>query len=87
MSAAGVKTVFPLAVHLGEILDMREENQHFMESPFLSNLGGRGPQWDRQGKSFTKPFNLTLAAVFLTLDLYLLSHVERLGISEKVRSP
>ena len=48
---------------------------------------GRGPKFDRQGKSFTKPFNLTLAVTFLTSDLYLLSHVKRLEISEKAVLP
>ena len=53
----------------------------------LHQVCGRGPQCDRQGKSFTKPFNLTLAVVFLTSELYSLSHVESLEISKKAVLP
>ena len=53
----------------------------------LHLLCGKGPQCDRQGKSFTKPFNLTLTVTFLTSELYWLSHVERLEILEKVVLP
>ena len=53
----------------------------------LHKLCGRGPQCDRQGKSFTKPCNLTVAVVCLTSDLYSLSHVERLEISKKAVLP
>ena len=87
MSAARVKTVFPLAVHIGGY------NGHGWKVNFSRNTPPhkcceRGPQWDRQGKSFTKPFNLTLAVVFVSSELYLLSQVERLRISEKaVLSP
>ena len=42
---------------------------------------------DRQGKSFTKHFNLTLAVTFRTSDLYFLSHVERLKILKNAVLP
>ena len=83
VSAARVKTVFPLAVHLGGYNGHWGKVNISLPTP-LHHCCGRGPQWDRQGKSFTKPFNLTLAVVFIPSELYLLSDVERLGISEKV---
>ena len=84
--AAWVKTVFPLAVHLGAFTRYGGKVNISQHVP-LHKLCGRGPQCERQGKNFTKPFNLTLAVVFLTSELYWLSHVERLGISEKVGIP
>ena len=87
MSAARVKTVFPLAVHLGGYKGHGGKPNISRNAP-LHQRCGKGPQWDRQGKSFTKPFNLTLAVVFVSSELYLLSQVERLRISEKaVLSP
>ena len=50
----------------------------------LHELCGRSPMCDRQGKSFTKPFNFTLVVDFIISALHLLSHVKRLGILEKV---
>ena len=50
-----------------------------------SLLGGDS-EWP-PGKNFTKSFKLTLAVVFLTSDLYLLSQMERLGIPKKVLLP
>ena len=84
--AARVKTVFPLAVHLGG-LTPSGGNVNISQHVPLHQLCGRGPQCDRQGKSFIKPFNLTLTVVFLTSDLYLLCHVERFEISKKVVLP
>ena len=84
--AARVKTVFPLAVHLWGFTRSEEKVKISQPAP-LHKLCGRGPQCDRQGKNFTKPFNLTLAVVFLTSELYWLSHVERWDISEKVVLP
>ena len=86
VSAARFKTVFPLAVHLGGYIRCVGKVNISPHVP-LHKLCGRGPQCDRQGKNFTKPFNLTLAVVFLTSELYWLSHVERWDISEKVVLP
>ena len=86
VSAARFKTVFPLAVHLGGYIRCMGKVNISPHVP-LHKLCGRGPQCDRQGKSFTKTFNLTLVTVFLASEQYLLSHVERLGISEKVVLP
>ena len=84
--AARVKSVLPLAVHLGGNVGHWGKvtiSQHVL----FRQLCGTGPQCDRQGKTFTKSFNLTLAVVFLTSELYWLSHVERLEILEKVVLP
>ena len=78
-----VKTVFPLAIHLGGHSRCGRIVKILRNTP-LQYLCGRGPRWDRQGKNFTKAFYLTLTVVFLTSELYLLSQVKRLGISEKV---
>ena len=86
VSAARVKTVFPLAVHLWGFTRCAEKVNISQPAP-LHKLCGRGPQCDRQGKNFTKPFNLTLAVVFLTAELYWLSHRESWEISEKVVLP
>ena len=86
VSATRVKTVFPLAVHLGAFTRYVGKRNIFQHVP-LHKLCGRGPQCDRQGKNFTKPFNLTLAVVFLTAELYWLSHRESWEISEKVVLP
>ena len=86
MSTARFKTVFPLAVHLGGY-NLYGGKINISRNATLHQLCGRGPQCDRQGKSFTKPLTLTLAVVFLTSDLYLLSDVERLAISKKVVLP
>ena len=86
VSVARVKTLFPLAVHLGGYIRCVGKVNISQHVP-LHKLCGRGPQCDRQGKNFTKPFNLTLAVVFLTSELYWLSHVERWDISEKVVLP
>ena len=55
-------------------------------SPSISIVGGVASVTAR-GKSFTKPFNLTLMVVFLTSNKYLLYQVKRNGISEKVVLP
>ena len=78
--------MFPLAVHMGGYSRCGEKI-NILRNAVLHEVCGRGPQCDRQGKNFTKPFNLTLAVVFLTSDLYWLSHVESLGISEKAVLP
>ena len=83
---AWVKTVFPLAFHLGAFTRYGGKVNSSQHVP-LHKLCGRGPQCDRQGKNFTKPFNLTLAVVFLTAELYWLSHRESWEISEKVVLP
>ena len=74
---------FPLAVHLGGYRRYWGKF-NISRNATLLQLCGRRPQRDRQGKSFTKPFNLTLAVVFLTSTFYLLSHVRKLEISKKV---
>ena len=84
--AAWVKTVFPLAFHLGAFTRYGGKVKISQHVP-LHKLCGRGPQCDRQRKNFTKPFNLTLVVVFLASELYWLSHVERWDISEKVVLP
>ena len=84
--AARVKTGFPLAVPVWGFT--RDGGKVNISQPApLHKLCGRGPQCDRQGKNFTKPFNLTLAVVFLASKLCLLCHVEKLRISEKVGLP
>ena len=82
----GSKQLFPWRSTWGDIIVVWGKVNISRNAP-LHQLCGRGPQCDRQGKSFPKPFNLTLAAVFLTSDLYLLSHLERLEISKKVALP
>ena len=84
--ATRVESVFPLAVHLGGYIRSERKVKIFQHIP-LHYLCGRGHQCDRQGKSFTKAFKLTQLVVFLASELYWLSHVERLGISEKVVLP
>ena len=74
---------FPLAIHLGGLTPCGENVNISKHVPF-HKVCGRGPLCERQGKSFTKPFNLTLAVVLLASYTYLLSHVERLEISKKV---
>ena len=86
VSVARVKTLFPLAVHLGGH-NRCGGKFNTSRNAFLHQLCGRGPQCDCQGKSFTKPFNLTLVVVFLTSDLCLLTLVVRLGFLEKVVLP
>ena len=86
VSAARYKSVFPLAVHLGGYIRYGGKVNTSHHVP-LHELCGRGTQCDRQGKSFTEPFKLTLAVVFLTSGLYSLSHVKRLGIPENVVLP
>ena len=66
--AVRVKTVLPLAVHLGRFT--RSGGKVNISQPVpLHKLCERGPQCDHQGKDFTKPFNLTLAVVFLNAEL------------------
>ena len=64
---------------MGEIVVLRDANRRELQM--------RVRLCDRQGKNFTKPFNLTLAIVFLTAELYWLSHRESWEISEKVVLP
>ena len=86
VSAARVKTVFPLAVHLGGYIQYGRTLNISLNFPHCK-LCGRGPKCDRRGKKLFKPFNLTLAAVVFTSELYWLSHVERFGILGKVVLP
>ena len=83
MSTVKVKTVFPLAVHMGVYIQAGEKLKISQHAPLHQCCEG-GPVCDRRRKSFAKPFNLTLAVVFLTSDFYLLTHVKRLEISQKV---
>ena len=71
-----VQNCFPLAVHLGAF-PLSGGKVNISQLVPLHKLCGRGPQCDRQGKNFTKPFNLTLAVAFLTSELYWLYQVER----------
>ena len=66
VSAASVKTVFPPAVHL-DGYDRYGGQSTFHEMPPLHQLCVSGPLCDRQGKSFTKPFNLTCRLCFSLL--------------------
>ena len=59
-------------------------NPTFHEIPPSINVVGGVPCETARGKSFTKPFNLTLAVTFLTSDFNLLPHVRKLEISKKV---
>ena len=74
---------FPRAVHLG-VFNGQGGRAKFHVIPLSLTLVGEGSQCDRQGKSFTKPFNLTLEVEFLNSDLCSLSQMKRLGISKKV---
>ena len=74
---------FSLAVDLGGYSGYGGRS-HISQNATFHQLCGRGPWCDRRRKNFTKPFKLTMAVVFLTSDLYLLSHVGRLQISQKV---
>ena len=73
--------VFPLAVHLVGHAGPLGKWRISQNSPPPDEEKGAWKS-DRQGKSFTKPFNLTLRATFLTLDSDLLSHSERFEIWE-----
>ena len=81
--AARVKSVLPLAVHLDlDIGVFAKVNILWEASQEIS--GGRGALCDRQWKKFTRPVKLTLVAVLLTSESYLLSHIQRSEISQSV---
>ena len=83
MSAASVKNVFPLAVHtVGYILYVR--NSPNWQHQLCEMCQGGRKECELQGKSFTKPFSLTLAALFPTSELCLLSHVLQFSLSQVV---
>ena len=83
MCAARFKTLFPLAVHI--VGNKRHGGKPTISQQYPpTKLSGEGPQGERQGKSFTKPFKWTLVLVFLTYKSYLLSHINRWGFSEIV---
>ena len=83
MCAARVKTVLPLAVHFGGPRSHWGEANISQQYP-PTKLCAEGLQGDRQRKNFTKPVKRILVLWFLTSNLHLLSHINRLGISEIV---
>ena len=68
VSAAKIKTIFPLAVHLRGY-NLHGEKFQISRRTHLRPCCGKGLQWDRQGKKF-----LTLAADTCTCSLMFFSN-------------
>ena len=80
---ARFKTVFPLAVHLAGHEPCG--GKPYISQQYSLKIGCVGrPRGERQWKNCSEPVGWTFVLRFLQAKLYLVSHINRFGISEIV---